>query len=203
MNMNGNLPQKKSYALSHDRKQALLLELMLIVMGGALAALLHFSLRIPLNLPGHHGLEFMAIFILIRLESNLRYAATMATLGVGLVLLIPGMGAGNPFHSVSYLLPGLAIDLIYQFSRGRIHVLFVAAIIAGIGYAFIPISRLMIQLISGYPYMAFIKFGVAYTILSFFFFGMLGGVLGFGLSGIKSKFYKSSNRTKNEEEDYS
>ena len=200
MNMNGNLPQKKSYALSLDRKHALLLELLLIVMGGALAALMHFSLRIPLNLPGHHGLEFMAIFILIRLESNLKYAATMATLGVGLFMLIPGMGAGNLFHSISYLLPGLTLDLIYQLSRGRIHILFAAAIIAGIGYASIPISRLMIHMISGYPYMAFVKYGIAYTILSFFFFGMLGGVLGFGLSHAKSIFRKTPNYPNDEKE---
>jgi len=194
MNMNGNLPQKKSYALTHNRNHALILELLLIIMGGALAAFMHFKLRIPLNIPGHHGLEFMAIFMVIRLESNLKYAATLATLGVGILLLIPGMGAGNPFHSIAYLLPGLTIDLAYQFSRGRIHVLFVSAIIAGIGYMSIPVSRLLVHLFSGYPYMAFLKFGVAYTILSFFFFGMLGGVLGFGLSNIKSIFNNPSNK---------
>ncbi len=57
---------------------------------GALAAYMHFNLRIPLNIPGHHGLEFMAIFVLVRLTSNIRYAATASVLGVGILLLIPG-----------------------------------------------------------------------------------------------------------------
>lgn len=191
MNMNGKLHPKGSYALSHNRNLALVLEFMLIMMAGALAAFMHFKLRIPLNIPGHHGLEFMAIFVLIRLESRLKYAATVATLGVGILLLFPGMGAGNPVHSFGYLLPGIALDLFYQLSRGRMNLLFVASIVAGISYMSIPLSRLFVQLFAGFPYMAFIKFGVMYTILSFLFFGMLGGMLGYGLSSIKSLLSKS------------
>jgi len=191
MNMNGNSPQKKSFALSHNFNIALILELLLIMFGGALAAYMHFKLRIPLNLPGHHGLEFMAIFVLIRLESNLKYAATLATLGVGFLLLFPGLGSANPLHSMGYLLPGIMLDLIYNYNKNRMRLLFVAAIIAGISYMSIPLSRLFVNVISGYPYMAFIKFGVMYTILSFLFFGMLGGVLGYGLSNIKSVLNKS------------
>ena len=191
MNMIGNSPLKKSFALSHNKNIALILELLLIIFGGALAAFMHFRLRIPLNMPGHHGLEFMAIFVLIRLESNLKYAATAATLGVGFMLLFPGMGSSNPLNSLGYLLPGIALDLLYQYNKNRLQLLFVASIVAGISYMSIPLSRLFLNLIIGYPYMAFVKFGVMYTILSFLFFGMLGGVLGFTLSNIKSVLNKS------------
>lgn len=187
MNINGNLPQKRSSVISLNRDIALILEILLIIMGGALAAYMHFKLKIPLNIPGHHGLEFMAIFMLIRLESSLKYAATVATLGVGLFFLIPGMGAGTPLHSLGYMLPGIILDLLYRFMGGRAHIVIIAAMVAGLSYMSIPLSRLFIQLSSGYHFMAFIKFGIMYTMLSFFFFGFLGGTLGYGLSSIKSK----------------
>jgi len=191
MNMNGNLPQKRSFALSPDRKLALLLEILLLMMAGALAAFMHFNIRIPLNIPGHHGLEFMAIFVLVRLTSNIRFAATASVLGVGILLLIPGIGTSSPMHSLSYLLPGLMLDAFYQLNKKQMHLLFFTALIAGISYMSIPLSRWFIHIFTAYPYMSFIKFGTAYTLMSFFLFGMLGGMLGYGLNSIKSSFTKN------------
>lgn len=71
--------------------------------------------------------------------------------------------------------------------------LLLISFIAGLAYMSIPLSRLFIKLFTGYPYPAFIKFGEAYTILSFYFFGMLGGLLGYGMNSIKTSFSKSSD----------
>ncbi|MCK4570029.1 MAG: hypothetical protein KAT76_07050 [Bacteroidales bacterium] len=191
--MNGNLPQKNSYEQSLNRSTAIVLEMLLLMMAGALAAFLHYRLRIPLNMPGHHGLEFMAIFVLIRLGSNIRYAASVATLGVGIFLLIPGMGASNPLNSFGYLLPGLVLDSLYLLGSKRFQTFLLISFIAGFAYMSIPLSRFFATLITAYPYPAFIKFGTAYTILSFFFFGMLGGLLGYGMNSIKTSFRKSND----------
>lgn len=190
-NINGNSPQKSSFVLSRNENLALVLELFILMMAGAFAMFLHYSLRIPLNMPGHHGLEFMAIFTIVRMSSNLRYAATIATLGTGILLLIPGMGAVNPLHSFSYLLPGILLDFLF-FTGGKQSRWFIFVVLsAGIAYMSIPLSRFFIHLITGFPEMAFIKHGVIYTILSFFLFGILGGMLGFGLENIKSFFLKN------------
>jgi hypothetical protein len=168
------------------------LEFFLLMLAGAFAVFLHYKLRIPLNIPGHHGLEFMAIFVLLRMGSNLKYAATIATLGAGIALLLPGMGAANPVNSFGYLLPGLMLDFFYFFSRSeRKQSFFFIAIIAGISYMSIPLSRFVVYIFAAYPYGAFVKFGVAYTILSFFFFGLLGGILGYGLNSVKPSFHKN------------
>ena len=193
MNMNGNLPQKNSSEQSLNRSAAIALEMFLLMMAGALAAFLHYRLRIPSNLPGHHGLEFMAIFVLIRLGSSIRYAASIATLGVGIFLLIPGMGASNPLNSFGYLLPGLVLDSLYLLGSKRFKMLLLISIISGLAYMSIPLSRLFVKLFTAYPYPAFIKFGAAYTILSFYFFGMLGGLLGYGMNSIKISFRKSND----------
>jgi hypothetical protein len=162
-----------------------ILEIFLLVSAGAFAVFLHHKLRIPLNIPGHHGLEFMAIFVLLRMSSGIRFAATLATLGVGIMLLIPGVGASNPFHSLGYLLPGLVLDASYHFNRKQSFQLLVITLSAGLAYMSIPLSRLLVQLLTAYTSPAFIKFGAAYTILSFMFFGMLGGALGYGLHHIR------------------
>ncbi len=190
MNMNGNLQQKKSYAGSHSGSGALVLELFYLMLAGAFATFLHHKLRVPLNLPGHHGLEFMAIFTFIRMSSGMRYAASIAMIGTGIVLLMPGFGAASPLHSIGYLLPGIVLDLLYGISKNWTKNILHITLIAGIAYMSIPLSRLILFIVSGYPNMAFIKFGPAYTIMSFFFFGMLGGMLGFGLNSIKQSINK-------------
>ncbi len=196
MNMSGNLPQKNSSEQSLSRSTALVLEMFLLMMAGAFAMFLHYRLRIPLNIPGHHGLEFMAIFVLIRLGSNVRYAASIASLGVGIFLLLPGMGASNPLHSFGYLLPGLVLDSLYMLGSKRFQMFLLIIFLAGFAYMSIPLSRFFVTLITGYPNPAFIKFGTAYTILSFFFFGMLGGLLGYGMNSIKTSFRKSDDEQK-------
>ena len=191
--MNGNLPQRTSSGQSLSRSTANVMELFLIVMAGGLAAYMHFNLRIPLNIPGHHGLEFMAIISLVRLTSRLRYAGTLAMLGTGIILLIPGAGGGTVLHGFSYLLPGIVLDMAYLAGRERIRILFIIAIFSGFAYMIIPLSRVFLNLFTGYPYMAFVKYGIAYTSLSFFFFGMLGGLLGFSLYSIKNTLNRSDD----------
>jgi len=191
--MNGNLPQKNSSEQFLNRSAAIVLEMFMLMMAGAFAIFLHYKLRIPLNIPGHHGLEFMAIFVLIRLGSNIRYAASIASLGVGIFLLLPGMGASNPLHSFGYLIPGLVLDSLYMLGSKRFQMFLLIIFIAGFAYMSIPLSRFFVALFTGYPNPAFLKFGTAYTILSFFFFGMLGGLLGYGMNGIKTSFRKSDD----------
>jgi len=193
MNMNGNLPLRNSSDQSLNRSIPLVLEMFLVVMGGALATYLHFKLRIPLNIPGHHGLEFMAIIALIRMSSGIRYAGLLAMLGTGIMLLIPGIGQGTLLHGFSYLIPGLILDLFYLAGKDRIRILLVISLASGLAYMCIPLSRLIVNLAFGHPYMAFVKYGVAYTTLSFFFYGMLGGILGYGLFNIKNSILRSKD----------
>lgn len=193
MHMNGNSQEKRSYETSLSLSTANILEILLLFIAGGLAAYLHFNVRIPLNIPGHHGLEFMGVYALIRLTSDLKYAGTISMIGTGIVLLIPGVGGGTMLHGFSYLLPGIILDLAYLLGKERTRSLLVIAIVSGLAYMCIPLTRVILNAFTGYPYMALVKYGPVYTMLSFFFFGMLGGTLGYGLYAIK----KSLNKTKN------
>jgi hypothetical protein len=96
-------------------------------------------------------------------------------------------------HGFAYLLPGIILDLVWGAGKERMRIIFVVAFISGIAYMAIPISRMILNALTGYPYMAFVKHGVVYTILSFFFFGMMGGLMGYGLNSIRDLFSKPKN----------
>jgi len=191
--MNGNSQEKRSYEVSLSLSTAHIFEVLLLFVAGGLVAYMHFNLRIPLNIPGHHGLEFMGVYALIRLTSKLKYAGTIAMLGTGLMLLIPGAGGGSMLHGFSYLLPGIILDIAYMLGKEKIRLLLVIALVSGLAYMCIPITRVLLNAFTGYPYMAVVKYGPVYTVLSFFFFGMLGGTLGYSLNAIKNQFTKPKN----------
>ena len=52
-------------------------EALLLIGGGVMAVVLHRALDTSLGLPGHHGIEWMAIMILGRASSKFRGAGTL------------------------------------------------------------------------------------------------------------------------------
>lgn len=177
--MNGKPYQKSISIRSHNKTLALILEILLLSGAGMIAILLHARLRTPLNIPGHHGIEFMAILMLARMRSRLKFAASISSVGIGLLLLFPVFGFKDPMMGFNYMLPGIILDLGYNaFTCERKSFIYMG-IISGLAYVSIPLSRLLIHLSTGYPYGTFIKYGTWGPLLSFFIFGMIGGVSGF------------------------
>lgn len=184
----GDTQVKTLSGLTLNRSLARMLEVLLLVGLGALAILLHARFRSPLNIPGHHGIEFMALLILGRLNSRIPYASTISSMGIGLLLLFPVFGFKDPMMGFNYMLPGILLDFYYNLGdRFRKNLLFLA-LIAGFSYMAIPLSRLIINIGTGYQYGSFIKHGVATPFITFAFFGLMGGLLGTGVSKMLQKF---------------
>lgn len=178
--MNGSALQKTTLGLSHRTWASVALESLLLMLLGAIAITLHARMRTPLNIPGHHGLEFMAIFILSRMGSNLKFAGSISSMGIGILLLFPVLGFKDPFMGFNYMLPGFLLDVLFlSFPAWRKKLLFLT-IISGLAYFTIPLSRLILMTGTGYPYNSFIKHGFATPLISFFVFGLAGGLLGAG-----------------------
>jgi len=190
--MNGKHYQKTISVKSHSKVLPRILEILLLLGAGMIAILLHVRFRTPFSIPGHHGLEFMAILMLARVRSNLRFASSISSLGIGLLLIFPVFGFSDPMAGFNYMLPGILLDVLYRaFPGERKHFIFIG-IIAGLAYFTIPFSRLMIHLSTGYPYGTFIKYGTWGPLLSFFSFGMIGGILGFSFDrGVRKLKMKS------------
>lgn len=180
--MNGNAQRKAlSERLLTNLTLERILEVILLMLAGSVAIVLHARLRTPINVPGHHGLEFMTILLATRLSSRLKYASSISALGVGIFMLFPVLGFKDPFAWFNYMLPFLALDIIYNNTKSLKFSKMLLIIGAGVAYMMVPLSRLVIALVSGYTYPVFIKHGMISPVFSFFVFGMAGGLLGTGL----------------------
>ncbi len=189
--MDGKPLQKSISAQSLSGTVPLLMEYLILFGLGIIAILLHLRLKTPLGLPGHHGLEFMAVLMAGRVASQIKYASSVSSLGIGFLLLFPLFGNNDPFMIFNYMLPGIIVDILYNVSYRLKWHWFVIAIISGLAYFMIPFSRLLIHILTGFPYSSFAKNGYIIPLIGFFAFGMAGGFTGAGItSSILNKIIK-------------
>jgi len=189
--MNGNVQRRN---LSSEFLTSLsiskVFEVLLLLMAGVFAIVIHERLRTPINVPGHHGIEFMAVILAARLGSKMKWASSISAIGIGIFLFFPVLGFRDPMMGFNYMLPCFVMDLGYQRLPAIKWRNILLAIIAGLGYMMIPLSRIIISLTTGYPYFSFMKHGFVVPVLSFFVFGLLGGLLGAGLYAGLNKLFK-------------
>ncbi len=188
--MNGNVQQKSLLRASQTNlSTAKILEITLLFLAGVLAIVLHERLRNPINIPGHHGIEFMAIILAVRLTSKMKWAASISALGIGIFILFPVLGFKDPMMGFNYMLPCFFMDLAYNFVPTKKYRNLILVFAAGLGYMFIPFSRLLVTLSTGYPYSSFLKHGFVTPVVTFMLFGILGGLLGTGIFNIGKKLF--------------
>lgn len=180
--MNGKQYPKSIFVRSTRTSIPVILEYFILFGIGIIAFLLHSRLRTPLNMPGHHGLEFMAILMAGRVASRIPWASSISSLGIGMMLFIPVYGIHDPFMGLYYMLPGFFIDVFYNMTKNTSRQMLMLAMISGLAYAMIPLSRLALFLLTGYPYQAAIKHGMVIPIIGFFVFGLAGGFTGGGIT---------------------
>ncbi len=189
--MNGKLSQKTISGRTISSSVPIVIEYLALFGLGIIAILLHARLRTPMNIPGHHGLEFMALLMAGRVASRLKWAGSISSLGIGFILLFPLFGFKDPFMGINYMFPGIILDILFNLNRQFKWQLLILALISGIAYFTIPLSRLFIHLYTGFPYTSFLKHGYILPVMSFFVFGLAGGFAGAGItSAIKKKLRK-------------
>jgi len=138
---------------------------------GIAAALIHAATRFPLHLPGHQGIEWMALLMLARMASRYRWAATIAAAGAAAAA--PFLGFHDPLASIAYLLPGVVLDLAALVSAGNLLVMIAGA---ALGYTAHPALDWLLLQATG------TQFGPAQAaFVSHLIFGLAGALLGAGL----------------------
>ena len=166
------------------------IEALLLIGGGVMAVILHRALDMSLGLPGHHGIEWMAIMILGRASSKFRGAGTLTSIGASFASVLPFLHGDNPMTWIYYLLPGPVMDLAFRYLPRYANKLWFMVLLGGLAHMTKPIGQLTANLITGWPIGSF-RFGIVYPFASHLFFGMIGGLLGamvvLGISRISPK----------------
>ncbi len=183
-NTNGNMYQKNtSKALQIDSTNDLLKIVLLLLLGFS-ALFLRERLKISLQLPGHHGFEFMLLFMAGKTLSRQRYAMSISSIGASASAFLPLFHFGSAFMPITLLLPGLIGDLIIN-KTGKHNFLYIA-IAGGLAYASIPLSRQIIMVVTGIPFGSLLP-GMVYPVALHFIFGALGSLAGAAIFGRFSK----------------
>jgi len=142
---------------------------------GVAIVLLEQAFRWPLQLPGHHGLEAMALMVLGRLSCSNRWSATLV--GASAAAAAPFAGADHGvLMPLFYVLPGVVLDLGYRVwpQLARRFVLFLP-LLAAIAFAAKPVVRLVANQLFGIQFGS-LRAGPVHPILTHLAFGFLGAL---------------------------
>jgi hypothetical protein len=175
--MNGTLSQKISSKVFPTDWTIRWWEALLLIGGGVTAVVLHRTLDMSLGLPGHHGIEWMALMIIGRASSRFRGAGTLTSMGASFASTLPFLQGGNPFAWLFYLLPGLVMDFAFAYLPRYANQLWFLILLGGLAHVTKPIGQITVNLITGWPFGSF-RYGILYPFVSHLLFGMIGGLLG-------------------------
>ncbi|MHC1702414.1 MAG: hypothetical protein AB9846_00775 [Tenuifilaceae bacterium] len=177
--------QQKSISRAFPISFSVTAQILLLIMVGFIATWLHLRFRIPLQMPGRHGLEFMMLIMGARALSTLRLSSTITVTGSILATLIPGLGYGDPLQPYIYLFMGATIDFSWYKWKNIWVWIPLAAILGGFVYSFIPIFRMFLSPLMGKVHLS-LSNGLLYPWFTHFMFGFIGSLAGVGLiSGLK------------------
>jgi len=182
--------QTKTISKAFPTSITISVQILLLLMVGFLATWLHFRFRVPLNLPGRHGLEFMVLLMGSRALSNIRISATITVTGSIIATMIPGLSYGDPLMPFIYLAMGASIDFAWYRWKNIWVWIPVAALLGGFVYSFIPVFRMIFSPFFGVLHNS-LKSGILYPWLTHFAFGFIGSLAGVGLiTGLKKLIKK-------------
>lgn len=148
---------------------------------GVIAGLLQLHLRYPLNIPGHHGLEWMALLLLGRFCSSDRKAATLVASAAAFTYLVqlPVISSSHSLKPVAvFILTGIASDLMFSVTRKRLNLIVNGALIGGLVFVTKPLIFYGFYLLCGIKFGMFTKHPDYLPFLTHLLFGATGGAGG-------------------------
>ena len=148
--------------------------LFLVTLGVAIAAL-EQAFRWSLQLPGHHGLEAMALLVLGRLSCTSPVSATLV--GTSAALAAPLMGADHgALMPLFYVLPGVVLDLGFGvWPRVATRATLLLPLLAAVAWASKPAVRILANQFLGMQFGS-LRAGPIYPLVTHLLFGFLGGL---------------------------
>ncbi len=142
---------------------------------GAGIVVLKEVFRFPLGLPGHHGVEAMALLATARFMTDYRWAATVAAAGAATTAVAIGAG-GSGLAPMLYLLPGLVIDAGAMLVPGWRRRLLWLPVFAAMGHATKPVVK-WVALQGTDVHLGSMVNGLPYPLATHLLFGFTGALV--------------------------
>ncbi len=152
-------------------------QLILLALFAVLVVVSKIALRLPLQMPGHSGLFWMAIVIVATGVVPKPGAASLVGLTSGLLAAFLGLGDFGALDTfLSYTAIGFGTDLALLLLPNRENVI-AAMLVAALGHTCKFLVKWAIASLVGAP-AGFVALGLARSALGYVIFGALGGLLG-------------------------
>lgn len=152
-------------------------QLILLALFAALIVVAKIALRLPLQLPGHSGIFWMAIVVVAAGLVPRRGAASLVGLTSGIIAAFLGLGDLGALDTLlSYTAVGLGTDLALWL-LGSPENLLVATLAGTLGHFAKFLVKWGLAGLVGAP-VGFVALGLARSIVGYLVFGALGGLLG-------------------------
>lgn len=153
-------------------------QLILLALFAALIVVAKIALRLPLQLPGHSGIFWMAIIIVAAGIVNKVGAASLVGLTSGIIAAFLGMGDFGALNTLlSYTVVGVGTDLALLLLGRNPESLLVAALAGTLGHLGKFLVKWGLGVLTGAP-VGFVALGLLRAIVGYLIFGALGGLLG-------------------------
>ncbi|MDY7040382.1 MAG: ECF transporter S component [Chloroflexota bacterium] len=153
-------------------------QLILLALFAALIVVAKIALRLPLQMPGHSGVFWMAIVVVAAGVVPKPGATSLTGLTSGIIAAFLGMGdlgALNTF--LSYTMVGVGADLALLLLGHHPDNVVVAVLMAVFGHMGKFLVKWTLGVLTGAP-VGFLALGLARTIVGYIVFGALGGLVG-------------------------
>ncbi len=153
-------------------------QLMLLALFAALIVVAKIALRLPLQLPGHSGIFWMAIVVVAAGVVHKPGAASLVGLTSGILAAFLGLGDFGALNTLlSYTMVGVGTDLALWLLGGNPENLVVVTLAGAFGHMAKFLVKWVLGILSGAP-VGFVALGLARALVGYVLFGALGGLLG-------------------------
>jgi hypothetical protein len=142
---------------------------------GVVTVVLHDRFNLPLKMPGHHGLEAMALLVLGRLSCTNRWSATIVATSAALTAFATG-GDHNPSSLLLTAAPGVVLDLVVMLFPSWRAQIFLLPPAAAFAFALKPLIRLALAQGFGIHFGS-LSNGILYPMSSHFVYAFTGGLI--------------------------
>lgn len=175
-----NVPDEGPTTQAEGRKEPYFstFQLILLALFAALTVVAKIALRLPLQLPGHSGIFWMAIVIVATGVVSKPGAASLLGLTSGIIAAFLGLGDFGALNTfLSYTAVGVGTDLALWLLGGNPQNLVVATLAATLGHMGKFLVKWGLGVVTGAP-VGFVALGLLRALAGYVVFGALGGLLG-------------------------